>query len=1280
MNTAFSQQIYHLGEREGIKGNQTFNIVQDKKGFKWMSTRFGIDRFDGENIKYYPIDILYNNMPIRITKLFIDNDSLPWVYTDRGTIYKYNEPSDRFICYKNFQFFIRSVTFDSDNNLWIARWSDVSILKNDTLQTIVKFTKQREQIRSIQYIHNKNLQITTNQNIYIYDITSGYLKTIIEDKKMPLPLEIESCFYDPDVNYYWIGTTNKGLFFYDSHTKLLSQVKDERLYNHPILSINVLDKNFILIGTDGLGLHIFNKDTKSIEKTYSNTNSDKLQINSNVIYDIYKDEQEKIWLSTFTDGVNILDFGKQGFNILISGKRNTQNIICSVIEDSNRNLWLTTPNGIDVWNRKKNNWKTVLSSKNVLTIYEDSQKNIWAGTYSNGVYLLNQQGEILANYQKNTNTNKCIGTNFVYTVCEDSNNNLWFGGKKGVVSKYDSKRNEFTQIDLVHANYITQMNKNFMLVLSESGAYQVSLDAKSVKECSFNKNLKSKYICDVFIESDSIVWLSTYGDGINRCNLQTGTVTHFTQREGLPSNIIYALQVDGNKIWFSSENGLGNLDLLTHEIKNYSITDGLSSNRFRQLSRAKGFDNTLYFGSYNGITYFSPEKINKKESSSRLFIQEFRLFNKTTKSGDKDSPLINSIDNTSSINLNYKQHSFSFDFTAIHFSLGEKRLYRWKLEGLDNEWNEPTDEHIANYTNIVPGNYIFHVQYLSDNLTVLDERLINITLSPPFWKTFWAYILICLIIVSLTYLTLRYIYERMKKKQFEEKIKFFLNTAHDIRTPLTLINSPMYQLKEEIAPNPQNNYLISLIINNLDKLNRMFNQLLDFQKAYEAQDKLIIKKHEINKYLIEKSEYWKPSAHKKNIDLKLILSENEFKVWFDEDKMDKILDNLISNAIKYTPQNGHIKITIFSNANNWGIVILDDGIGVPKGEKSNLFKRFHRGSNAVNSQISGSGLGLLLVKEYVGMHKGIVKVNSNENQGSEFSIQFKHGYNHLLKTNNIVIDQDNIPMDDEKPVMNGNMNANELKIKLLIVEDNGDLRNYLKLSLGHNYITHVATDGLEAWENILKINPDIIISDLQMPNMDGLELCHKVKTTFETSHIPIILLTVINTKDAVERGFSVGVDDYIEKPFDLKLLSLKIDNIIRNRKLLRLKFLGINKSEIDVKESPENQLNVEFIDKATQIIENHINEPSFSIAQFSKEMGLSRSLLYTKFNSITGYTPSDFIKLIRMNKAIEYFREKRYLINEVAYMVGFDDHAYFTNCFKKIYGKSPKEFIDENIK
>ena len=1267
-----AQQIRHLGTTDGLSGRQTFNIVQDKKGFMWISTRFGIDRYDGQNIRNYPMDILYpSKNPIRMTQLLLDRDSLLWAYTDNGTVYRYAEAQDRFEVAIDIQHWIRTLHFDMDNRMWIGGKFLLGVVEQGHFRQLEQPEFASLDVKRILTGADGLLLIVAADRILHFDPMTKALDSLVTPELVAqMNFRIESVFQDGST--LWLGSSHQGLFRYDLKTGDFDPFPVPQLAGRPILCLARAGQGRLLLGTDGMGLCVYDIDRRQLVGCYDQQADPAHRIAGDAVYDILVSgpaDNETIWITTFSNGVNIIDEQNTSFKTLTlhAGESHLPSQqVCSLLETRDGRLWIATDSGICCYDAGTARWTDYLSGHNVITLFEDSQGHIWAGTYSSGLYELDPHGNVLSHFLQNGRNS--IGTDFVYTISEDSRGRIWSGGKKGRVTIYDPRRRSFTNVGITQANYLLPQNDSTMLIASEQGVYAYRFGDARIEPCLFNEQLRSHYICDIHLESDSILWLATYGDGINRCNLRSGSVRHYTRQQGLSSDIVYALLPDGDNLWYSSEKGVGRLNMKDGGTAVFSQADGVSADRFRQLSRTRGRDGRLYFGSYDGVIHFRPEEVLERNPRGRIVFENFNLFNRKVVAGTEGSPLADHIDNVARIRLNYRQHSFSFGFGVVDFVHRNNCHFSWMLEGLETTWSNHSGEHMVNYTNIRPGHYVFRLRYVSDSQQVLDERNIVIDIIPPIWNRPWAHVLEGLSILLLGFLIYRYVRQRIEKRQSEEKIRFFINTAHDIRTPLMLINNPLYHLKEELPDHPRVRYLFDLIIGNLNKLNKMLSLLLDFQKAYEHSERLVVRQYDLNRYLEDKAAYWTGSTLSRQISLILTLPEEHVSEWFDREKMDRMLDNLVSNSIKYTHPGGSIEVSLRTTPEWWEIRIRDNGIGISKKDLKKLFRRFYRADNAVNTSELGSGLGLMLVKHYVELHKGEIRVESEENRGSCFTIRFRHGNTHLADS--VCLDEDNIPIDDGPAVDSG---PTDPKITVLLVEDNAELRRYMRQALGHYYHMHTAGDGLDAWERIREMMPDIVVSDAQMPRMDGFELCRNIKSTFETSHIPVILVTVADDRDNLSKGLAAGADDYIQKPFDIEYLRLKIDNIIRNRALMRHKFLGVRSDAFE----DSNDLNNEFLRKAVESIERNLSNTGFSIADLSKEMGLSRTILYNKFNTITGYTPNDFIKIVRMNKAIAYFREKRYSIKEIATMVGFDEASYFSTCFKKIYGKTPRQFMSE---
>jgi signal transduction histidine kinase/ligand-binding sensor domain-containing protein/AraC-like DNA-binding protein len=1280
-HSAVAQRIGNLGVDRGLSGIQTFSAVQDKNGFVWISTRFGIDRYDGRNIKNYPLDILTDRRIIRRTNILLDRDSALWVYTDRGTIYRYDENRDVFKYYYFIDSYLQTAHFDASNCLWIGARSYFGRIVNDTLDIIRVPLPNGESVKAIDDYDENRLLAVSNRNVYLYNMQTRSISPLAGLNELQHgEILIESAFYEKSKNRIWIGCMDGRLFVYETANRKLEQADAPQLLHHPILTIKSRNDTCLLVGTDGFGLCMMHKDRRTITKAYNNHADKAAFINGDGVYGILQDSDGRIWIATYSSGVYVLDFSGQNFHAIRHGdglNASPAAAVCDILQDAaGRYLWIATNNGLNRLDLKSSTWKMLFPAGNILSLCEDSRGHIWAGTYSFGMYRLNSEGDVLAGYTNPHNAfHERIGTNFVYAICEDSEGNIWSGGKKGRTSKLDIATNTFTQVQSVaQVNCIISANDSTMLAANESGVFLIDIHSMKSTPCLFNKNLRSRYVSDIYIESDSILWLGTYGDGLNRCNMLTGSVASFTQSDGLASDIIYAILDSGADLWLSSENGVIKFNMKEKAVVNFSVGEDIAGNKFRQLSKEKSA-NFLYFGSHNGVYFFNPAQVKTESKKPRIFLQDFYLFNRRVMPAEKSSPLSRPLNRTDEIRLSHSQHSFAISFTAVDFVQNRNCRFTWKLEGLDEDWIAPTQETTAGYTNLKHGEYVFCTRYINAENEVLDQRQIRIVIAPPFRNTVYARIILAVLLMAVACSIYIYVKSRIGKRQSEEKIKFFINTAHDIRTPLTLISGPIDELKESLEPAGRTAYLFDLVTSNLDTLNSMFSHLLDFEKAHEQKDKLIAGRQNVNEFLSEAVDAWHLAAAKKKISLLLEMPDTELVEWFDMEKMRKTVNNLLSNAVKYTPDGGAISVKLASDDRYWTVTVSDTGIGIPKKDMDSLFTRFYRAENSVNSQIAGSGLGLLLVKKYMLLHRASIRVSSSLQKGTTFYLQFLHGKEHYRADS--VIDRQPLPASPDWAAGAEPRGAGKPRIKLLIVDDNHDLRTFMKTSLARYYRVEVAENGLEAWNIIAQFNPDVIVSDIQMPEMNGLEFCMKVKGTFETSHIPVILLTVADDDESMERGLGLGADDYITKPVDIKFLRMKIDSMIQNRKAMQRKFLGMDSVPSD--EQLKNEYNARFIGKVTEIINSNLTNPHFSIANFAREIGLSRSRLYSRFNAIVGCSPHRYIKIARMNKAIRYLGEKKYPISEVVLMSGFEDQAYFSNCFKEIYGISPTQFIESGM-
>jgi signal transduction histidine kinase/DNA-binding response OmpR family regulator len=633
------------------------------------------------------------------------------------------------------------------------------------------------------------------------------------------------------------------------------------------------------------------------------------------------------------------------------------------------------------------------------------------------------------------------------------------------------------------------------------------------------------------------------------------------------------------------------------------------------------------------------------------------------------------VDSLQNINLNYSQNTISLELISIGMQSGSK--FSWKLDGFDKDWTSPSGNRIITYTNIPSGKFELKIRMYDSSLSnIIAERSIAIKLIPPFWRTGWFWMLIAIVLSGIIVLYFLYYINRLKQEHTEEKVRFFTNTAHDIRTSLTLIKAPVEELSKEENLTETGKYYLNLAIEQARQLSSVVTQLMDFQKVDVGKELLMLSMTDIVKLVANHKIMLATFAKSKNIELVFVSDHDSYTSAVDESKMGKIIDNLISNAIKYSPENSQIQIDLRCDDKKWVLQVKDDGIGISRKAQRQLFKEFYRGDNAINSKVVGSGIGLLLVKNYVTMHGGNISCNSQENVGSTFQVVIP--FKTISRESNVTnLSPDKLLVSDHFQDMSSQMKIeNEIpsskEMKVLIVEDNDDLLNFMQSILSNDFKVFTANDGEMAWNFISKNIPDLVVSDIMMPNMDGFELCKIMKSTYETSHIPIVLLTALSEKTDQLHGLGLGADDYLTKPFDMNLLIQRIKSIIRNRKVVREKALRLIKRDTS-EHILENELNDKFVKKMLEVAKANISNTEFDKDEFAAAMNVSSSLLYKKIKSLTDQSPTDFIKTVRLNHAVELLQSKKYTVTEVSENCGFASVAYFSTVFRKHFGKSPSE-------
>ena len=644
-------------------------------------------------------------------------------------------------------------------------------------------------------------------------------------------------------------------------------------------------------------------------------------------------------------------------------------------------------------------------------------------------------------------------------------------------------------------------------------------------------------------------------------------------------------------------------------------------------------------------------------------------------------PLQKSIDETDVLELKYDENTFSFEVSTINYDSPENALYSWRLEGFYEKWTQPGTNNLIRFTNLPPGKYTLHVRAVSreEHDVVFQERSMKIIITQPFWSSWWAILCYILLVIGGFYFILRVINLRKQKNISDEKTQFFINTAHDIRTPLTLIKAPLEELLEEENLTDNGITRTNIALRNVEVLLRLVSNLINFERTDVYSSKMSVSEYELNTYMNEIYDTFSSYAAIKRIEYTYESTFSYMNVSFDKEKMDSILKNIISNSLKYTPESGKVSISVSDTNDSWKVIIKDTGIGIPASEQSKLFKLHFRASNAINSKVTGSGIGLMLVGKLVSLHGGKISVESVEHQGTTIKIVFPKSNTNFQNTGEEapskfealapVLPTPNVPAKATATIDNPNLQ------RILVVEDNDELRSYLVSSLSSIYNVQACANGKEALIIIKEFWPELVLSDIMMPEMGGDELCVAIKSDIETSHIPVLLLTALGDENNILDGLSIGADEYLIKPFSVKILRANIANLLANRELLRMRYANLDIGKTMVPSANgTNSLDWKFISNAKKIVDENINNPEFSVDVLCESSGMSRTSFYCKLKALTGQSPTEFIRVMRLKRATELLKEGEYAINEISDMVGFSETKYFREVFKKYYKMSPSRY------
>jgi ligand-binding sensor domain-containing protein/signal transduction histidine kinase/DNA-binding response OmpR family regulator len=1322
----------NLTVENGLSQNSVAAIAQDKKGFLWLGTRYGLNRYDGSGFKIYKknsnkANSLSDNI---IYSLIVDNEGVLWAGTTNG-LNSFNEKTQTFE-----KFFadplnansisdnsVNCLLQDSKNNIWIGTRTGLNRLV-DKKKHIFESKFGVNKIRIDKYV--KTIFESSDGYLWI-GTSSGLIKMSINDKsykcetflhndnnKNTLSENYITAIAEDAERNIWVGTLHNGINLYNKTNNSFTRFSQSsgNIIHNSIRKIMLDNKGKLWIGTQD-GLSIFDPiQKKSI--SYQHNADVKTSITNNSIHAIFQDLQGSIWVGTYYGGVNIAYSFASPFTIYqnnIGHPGSNNNIVSSILDDANQNLWIGTEGGglnyFNKANRVFNCYKNIpgdsssLSSNLVKTIYKDRNNNLWVGTsYGGGLNLFDKKNKTFKHITIVKNSKESFDE--VLALLEDSKDVFWVGSLSGLTILNKEKgqfstATSFTplekQLNNKSIHILFEDSQKNLWIGTASGLHLLKNNSSKIivylQNEGNNKSLQSDDINCITEDSKHRIWIGTYYGGISMYNTATQTFTTYTDKDGLLNNNVLAIKEDNeNNLWLSTDNGLSKFNENEKKFKNYTVSDGLASNKFNNNSAFKSNNGEIFFGSNNGLISFSPSAIETNKYTSPVVFTSLKLFDNIIEVGSDDNLLKEDINLTDKIVFNHEQNIFTIGFALLNYIKPEKNSYAYMLEGFEKRWNF-TKNTSATYNNLPSGEYTFLVK-AANNDGLWNERpaILKIKILPPIWKTWWAYCLYTIIITTIIVFFMRFLWIRELYKQEQElqkfKLNFFTNISHEISTHLTLISAPIEKM---LASQSEDNLVRKQLMHvkkNADRLLNLVRELMDFRKAETNNLSLRVTNNNIIMFLQEIIESFKELAESKNITLSFKYPENLIPLYFDIKQMEKVIFNLLTNAFKFTHDNGHISVEVIDKKNEIIIKVIDDGKGIAPENLKKLFINFFQVTNEINHN-TGYGIGLALAKSIIELHKGSITVQSElaketENGHTIFTVILLKGKSQFSQEQLLLADLEKI-VDNDTKTNNVNSILNEKenydnssqKPTVLLVEDQEEVRTFINESLSIHYNVLECKNGVEGLNTALENIPDLIISDIMMPEMDGLTLARKLRFDERTNHIPIILLTAKTSEDNQVEGLETGVDIYITKPFRLKMLELQVHNLIVTRKAMREKFS--RQIFLEPTQTVISTLEEDFLQKVIVIIEDYLDDPEFNVVMLSHKVAMSQPVLYKKIKALTNMSVNDFIKSIRLKKAAQLLKQKKLTVYEVAYAVGYSDRKYFSQEFKKQFGDTPSEYI-----
>ncbi|OOG19789.1 hypothetical protein BWD42_07785 [Sphingobacterium sp. CZ-UAM] len=1330
-----------LTSEDGLAPGAVLSITQDANGFMWFGTQNGLTRFDTHRFKTYTrkLPITASTQGNYITQLLYDSQDRLWIGTRNG-LNSYNSETDELdevllsATKADQPVNISCIYEDRQKNIWI--WSSIGLyLKNKGPSTQFRLIAIPDSVGGLATNNNARTIYQDQRGSYWIGSSAGLTEMTRNKEKIKFksyrhkPSD-KSSLSDNYVtvitgdhsNTLWIGTQQGGVNRFDTKKQSFKHIQSSGangLVNNNIRDLKLDATGKLWIATQG-GISVYKSQSGDF-KNYRSVPNNQQTLSHNSVYSIFFDQQASAWIGTYWGGVNSIAIDNtpfQNYGTNADGIGINNNVISAIAEDKSTDRLLvgTEGGGINIIDRRTRQIirqftynpldPNSLGSDLVKLIYRDRDGNFWIGTHGGGLNLYDATNDNFTRFfytQNDTQTRNAEAL----AICESTTGLFWIGTQTGLLA---FKRSGRSLLPLPQNKLSKAIGARMVKTILQARTGDIWVGTSShlfrmkngkITQFPFSEQFPLDNINCIYEDKNGEIWVGSAASGLFRYDEAVPKIKfrRHTKAEGLPSNNIVAiLEDDGQNLWISTGNGLSKLDMRRNLFKNYNKDDGLSSNIFNINSCYKSSSGEMFFGGYNGLTYFYPDQISENTFAPPTFMTGLKLFDHQVHIGKPDDLLNREISGATEISFTHKQNVFTLEFATLNYVQPSKNRYAYKMEGFDDSWNY-ADQPTATYMNLPAGKYTFLAKGSNNDGVWGQSTQLQIVVRPPFWKTIWAYLFYLLLLAIIVFLFIRFFVLRSMVKRDQEltrlKLDFFTNISHEMRSRLALIMAPVEKMLLLDLADKESIRQLRIIRKNSESLLHLLTELMDFRRAESGNLILHPEKVDVVSFLREIYLTFEDWAIASGIRSEFLCHTGAIYLYFDRVQLEKVFYNLYFNAYKFTPSGGFVVTQIEDKNNSLVITIRDNGKGITPENLSKIFTNYFQEDDQ-STDHKGYGIGLALAKSIIELHHGTISVTSSLSQNGNITV-----FTIILRKNAIPESTSRQPNKDpenkevhvNRPLFDNFIVSPELPLPesmiaqitekrhtILLIEDNAEILQLNKEMLEKKYKIATCTNGLDGWDTAIELIPDVIVSDVMMPGINGYDLCYRLKADERTNHIPIILITAMISSQQLVQGLQHGADIYIGKPFSIQALALQISNLLslrekiqqqRNKQLIQPLQQTKKHDQFNSATAP---ITDPFLDKVIDIIQRQLDDPGFNVDMISKHLNMSRPILYKKLHMLTGLTVNDFLKAIRMKKAMEYLNDETLNISEIAYKVGYSDLKYFSREFKKYSGKTPRDW------